>query len=66
VHGSVCVSVSISETREVTRKAPSEVGGVHSSDETPVMGADAKEPRFDDALNAAGGFPSSPEGAAHG
>ena len=64
--GSVCVSVSISATRETARKAPSEVRGESSSDEIPVMGRDAKDPRFSHASNVTGGSPMSPEGVVHG
>ena len=64
--GSVCVSVSINVTREVTRKAPSEVRGESSSDELPVTGRDAKDPRFSHASNITGGCPMSPEGVVHG
>ena len=63
---SVCVSVSISETREVTRKAPSEVRGESSSGELPVTGRDAKDPRFSHASNVTGGCPMSPEGVVRG
>ena len=64
--GSVCVSVSINVTREVTRKAPSEVRGESSSDELPVTGRDAKDPCFSHASNITGGCPMSPEGVVHG
>ena len=66
VLASVCVSVPISATRETARKAPSEVRGESSSDEIPVMGRDAKDPRFSHASNGTGGRPMSPRGVEHG
>ena len=66
VLASVCVSVSINETHEVTCKAPSEVRGERSSDEFPVMGRDAKDPRFSHTSNVTGGCPMSPKGVVHG
>ncbi len=63
---SVCVSMPISATRETACKAPSEVRGDSSSDEIPVMGRDAKNPRFSHASNVTRGRPMSPEGVVHG
>ena len=49
---------SISVTREMSTKAVPEVRGDGSSNEVPVMGADAKRPHFDGVTGGATGFPS--------
>lgn len=54
----VKVRDDISVTRERHPHALQEVRGAYSSDEPPVMGVDAKWPRFDGGIGAARGSPS--------
>ena len=57
VYESVCVSAAISVTREARHKAPPEVGEIHSSNEFPVTGRDAKGSHLDEAAGEAKEIP---------